>query len=1154
MKTKLFQLCAACWFTTAALTVCGAPPFVYETSFEFQANADFDGDGRLDLILVDKSTGDYRIGYQLAPGTYTWIAARASGIANATGLGLGRINSLAYDSLAVTGSDANRINLVDATSTNAAGLPTSVFIPSIGPNQAVAIDIGGPTNTTLVDLYVTSLYNSTNPYHETLIRNNGGTNQTSLADNLILSERERGNAVLVHTNRAPLLSLFQRNVSPGIDYLTLFDLSPGIASNLTSVATTRTPQPYEYVSAQFVSTNPFTQFLLYPPGGWYFYAYQVTQPAPGAYSLVWSNTFLFPDYMLQVFVLPATNGNRLLTINTNQTTATVFSFDGLTAPVVLQQFSAAAGEHFTGAGVLGNGGFMAYSAPVGQNTSSKFKQWAWNGSAYTNTASGSLPLATAYTASGNVMQFQFEPFITNNPVLLRLNSAGDWTSGVTFSGLPGNISVRTETFLSATQGLANPSLTILGAAHPLAAFGLANQYSNMISLFSFTPPAGDKISDVTISPLPGLYQSSVQLQFTAATPSDNIFFRVGPGNWTTWSNGLYVPVFTNTVVQYYGQPSGGNPKSAVKFAAYSFTKGPSTLDSKGDGIPDYVKIALGLPLTGSRDSDGDGYSDLEELIHGMNPLDASSVPTNFPHLDDQAVFDLLTTPAPWDGFANASSLCSTGAVLQALDFQGSLLGSGVMSNDWPALRVTNIIIVAEDRLVVAATDLHYPILTTNTDTKVGREMLGLVPLPALQFPTISNTFTYGNITNEAYNWIAAASNAYNHLPRAVVTNALTINNTLESLLFELKTAQLLGARSNAWWTNITLFPFRSRDAGRTNPSQSMLLSLETATTNQPGYGLTAMYATISNQVEHAGSAGIAALRAVVQDIYRIDSLLNNTNPAMFVSPVDEIRYFLWNGTMDTNYLPWATTAPVFASATSGGIAVLSAVSSRPTTNLLLNVRSDTLAGNCRLLDFYGGGATFSLLDASGQPFGFPDNFQLIAGCVVQVSGYTDVTNPVCGYPAIEVTSALLSSVPIAMDTDANGNLLLDSWEQKFFGGVGLASPFVDSDHDGYSNLQEMLEGSDPRDPYDRPSVAPVNFAPPVLSLREIAGQVEIHFTWPAYYVNRFNYGVRHTSAVNLPFVNLVVPGPVNVAGDEFKITFPVPASAQHFYYWTVSLK
>ena len=1153
MKTKFLQLCAPCLLLASSLAVYGAPPFVYETPYELQANADFDGDANLDLIIVDKTTGDYRIAYQLSPGVYTWVPARASGIANATGMGLGRLNSLLYDSLAVAGPDANRINLLDATSTNLAGLPSSVFIPSLGPNLTVAIDIGGPTNTLLADLYAASLYNGTNAFRETLIRNNGGTNQTVLADNAVPSQRARGNPVLVHTNRAPLLSLFQRNISPGVDYLTLFSLSAGIASNLASIATSQNPQPYDYVSAQFVSTNPYTQFLIYPPTGYYFYEYQVIEPTPGAYGFAYSNVFVLPDYILQLFVLPATNGNRLLVIDTNQTTARVYSFDGLTAPVQIQQFTADAGDHFTGAGVLGNGGFMAYSAPAGQNTSAKFKKWAWNGASYTNTASGALPPLSTYTASGNVMQFRFEPFVTNNPILLCLNNAGDWTSALSFSGSPGNLSVRTESFLNSTQGLGNATLTTLGPANPLAAFGLANQYSNMISLFSFTPPAGNKISDVTISPLPGLYPGTVQLQFTAANPTDSIFFRIGSGGWTTWSVGLFVPVFTNTTVQYYGQPAGGNAKSAMKTAAYTFTKGPATLDSKGDGIPDYVKIALGLPLTGSPDTDGDGYSDLEELIHGTNPFDPASVPTNFPHIDGQAVFDLFTTPAPWDGFANLPSLCATGAVLQTFDLQGSLLGSGVISNNWPADDLTNVIYVAEDRLVVTATDLHYNILTTNVDTKVGREMIGLVPLPALQFPTVPYVYAGGNITNEAYNWIAAASNTYNHLARAVVTNALTIDDTLKSLLFEVKVAQLFQVQSNLWWTNITLFPFRVNDVGRTNPSQAMLLSLET-TTNQPGYSLVAIFSAISNQVDHSGSPNISNLRAVVQDIYRIDSLLNNTNPAMFVSPVDEIRYFLWHGNMDTNYLPWATTAPMFASAVNGGVAILAAASPRPTTNVLLSVRSDTLGGPCPILDLYGGGATFALLDANGQPFGFPENFQLVTGCVVQVTGYTDVTNATCGYPAIEVTSALLSSVPIVMDADINGNLLLDSWEQKFFGGVGLVSPFADADGDGYSNLQEMLEGSDPRDFYDTPAVPPVNFAQPMLTLTDSGGQINLFFTWPAYYINRFNFGVRYTPSIGVPFVNLAVPAPVNIAGDHFKITFPAPGSPQSFYYWTVSLR
>ena len=1141
---------------TGSIVPAVAGGFVYENAWEMQSGGDFDGDGRRDLVILDKATGSYRIAYQLSPNVYTWNSARASGIANATGLGIGRLDSLAFDSLAVAGPDANRINILDANNTAVAGLPASIFLPSLGPNLAGVIDIGGGGNTAHDDLYATSLYNGVVPYRETLLRNDGTTNRTVLADNLIPYLRERANAVLLHTNRPARLALFDRSVSASDDLFNLLDLSSGAAVNAASVATSRTPQPYEYVTGQFVSTNPYTQFLLYPPTGWYFYEYQITEPTPGTYALTWTNTFLFTNYVDRIFALPGTNGTKLLMLYSNDVSAAVFTFDGRNSPVIVQQFNAAGGEHFTGAGVLGNSGFMAYSAPLGENSSTRFQQWNWTGTGYTNTPAGDLPKISAYSSSGNVMQFRYEPFVTNNPILLRLNNAGDWSSAPSFSGSPGNISVKTETFLSSTQGLANPTAVSIGAAHPLAQFGLANQYSNMISLFSFTPPAGDKISDVTISPTPGTYSAAFKLQFAAATPSDNIYFRSGAGAWNTWSNGLTAWVFTNTTVQYYGQPTNtGNAKSLVKSAAYYFTQPPSTLDSDGDGVPDFVEIARGLDPTGGRDSDGDGYSDLEELIHGTNPTNSASAPTNFPHLDDQAVFDLRVTPKPWDGFSNVVSQCATGTVLYAYDLQGSLLSEGTMDAiSQPAVGLSNITIIVENRLVTEATDRHFNILTANPDTKVGREMIGLVPVPAPQLPPINYTFGGGSLATEANNWIMAASNALNNLPRVTLTRTLTINSTLESLLFERGIAQQLGARNNIWWTNITLFPFRPSDAGRTNPPQAMLFALESATTNQSGYKLQTMFGTISNLVENSSDPNIVSLRAVVQDIYRTDSLLNNSNPATFVLPADEIRQFLWSGTEDSNYLAWATTAGQFSAASLGAAEILAAISPRPTTNVLLVVRNDTLGGDCRILDTLSSGTTFALLDVNGQPFGFPGNFQMLPGTVVEVAGYTDVTNSNCGYPAIQVTSALLNSVPIASDHDADGNLLIDSWEKRFYGDIGLADPFGDSDGDGYSNLQEMLEGSDPRDFYGRPAVAAVAFNQPVLSFQPNGSQIELHFQWPAMYVGRFNYGVRHTADLTQPFADLPVSPPVNVAGNEFKITFTVPATAQHFYYLTISLQ
>src|ERR1017187_2370720 len=507
-----------------------APAFVYESAYELQSDGDFDGDGRRDLIIVDKATGNYRIGYQLSVGSFTWDSTRASGIANATSLAIGRLDSLAFDSFALTGPDANRLNILDANDPASAALPLSAFIPALGPNAVAAIDIGGADNTPLDDLYVASMDNGVSAYRETLLRTNATSASAALADNAVSFLRERINPVLLHTNRAPRLALFERNTAPNSNTFRLFDTSSGAVVPVASVLTTRLPTPSEYVTGQFDTANPYTQVLTCSPSTSSFNEYQVTEPTPGTYTLVLSGAFTLTNVIDRLFVLPATNGLKLLALDVNGVSATVYAFDGTYPPAPVQAFNAAPGEHFTGAGILGNGGFTAYSAPVGQNTSAKFRNWTWNGAGFTSGPSGDLPRATAYSAAGNVMQFEFEPLVANNPVLLRLNNAGDWAATPAFSGGPGNLSVSTETFASSSQGLVNPTNTTLGPAHPLAAFALANQFSNMVSLFNFSAPAGDKISDVTISPAPGLYPNSVQIQFTAASPADVISFRIGPGN------------------------------------------------------------------------------------------------------------------------------------------------------------------------------------------------------------------------------------------------------------------------------------------------------------------------------------------------------------------------------------------------------------------------------------------------------------------------------------------------------------------------------------------------------------------------------------------------------------------------------------------------
>ena len=123
-------------------------------------------------------------------------------------------------------------------------------------------------------------------------------------------------------------------------------------------------------------------------------------------------------------------------------------------------------------------------------------------------------------------------------------------------------------------------------------------------------------------------------------------------------------------------------------------------------------------------------------------------------------------------------------MLQVFDFQGSLLGSGVLSNNWPAdhLAKTSSMSPRIDWWWKNATDLHYNILTTNADTKMGTEMIGWSARPCITRPCLMSMGEEISRTRPTTKGITSASNTYNNLSRSVVANTLAVNNTLESLL------------------------------------------------------------------------------------------------------------------------------------------------------------------------------------------------------------------------------------------------------------------------------------------------------------------------------------------------------------------------------------
>ncbi len=1134
------------------LAAFSASALVYETPTEFQAGGDFDGDGRADVLLLDKATGGYRIGYQTASGVVTWATTRAAGIQNVTGIGVGRLTATNRDAFICTAPEANRFNLIDAPGADSVVLPVAVYIGSIGPNMAGVIDIGGGGNNAYDDLFGASIWNSGTPNRLTMLRNTNGTSFGILLDVGAVSRIERANRVSLKVGTTNRLGVISRGAT---DTFRAYDLSSG---SIVQTFAQELPAGSEYIVERFNPTNLLSQFLSYRPGTRQLVVRQVLELSPGSFSLGPAAAYTLGQRIQGVYVILGGSNPRLLVIYDGGYNAEVFDFDGFRRFVPVQQFTAAPREAFTGAAMLGNGHFQLFSGDPGTRVSTRYQTWNFNGTTYTAGQGDQLPYIGRLSAPGNVLLFRYEPFVTNNPHLVRVLNAGDWTSQFRYTGAPPVVTVTAERFAGLTNGLRNPTITALGLNPPLANFGLVNQFTNIISVFSLRAPAGDEVSEVRIAPNPGRYANAIEMTLTTTDPTHQAYYRLGSAAWQLYS--APVRLFTNVTVQFYAKPPTGLAKSAIQSATYSFAQPPSALDSDDDGVPDFVELGKGLDPNGGSDSDGDGYSDLEELIRMTDPLSPVSAPTNSPRIEFKTAFNRAVTPRPYDGPANVTTYAATDTPMRVYAVQGSLLSAGAVTNlsisgvTNPACLLTNIIVAPEDRLLVEATELHYDILTANADKRLGRELVGLLSAPRFVPVQIPYSFGGGNLATEANAWIAAASNAWSSLTREVSKGDLTVHDTLAAALVEHKLGQILVSRGQTWGTNITLFPFRASDAGRSNVTRSVLLWLEKETTNGlPGWRMHSVYSTISNLVETSTDGNIVNLRAVALEIFDICSTYNNSNPAAFVPPLDELRYFLTHCTYDSNYLARSTFSNIFASACTGAATVIGAVQPRPVTNLIVVATASAPGQPADGFHTYGGSTVVLLYKDDGASYDLPDSFGVVPGSLLLVRGYTDLTNPP-GCLALEVISVSLTSVPVASDSDRDGNLLVDTWEQLFFGSG--TDPFGDWDHDGYQNLQEMFDGSDPRDLFGVPLQPQARFELPRVELIRDGAQIRLRFGWPSAYISRFVFGVKGSPNLNTPFVYVPATGPLPapMLQNTFDLLVPVPESASYFYFIYVALR
>ncbi len=1144
----------------------------YASDAEFTVLADFDGDGRTDVALIDRRSGAIRVAYQTSPGAHAWHATRSSGLHSISGASAGRLLALGHDGLVVTSPDANRLLLVDLPASATPALPQELFVSGIGPTYPAAVNLPGPGNTGFDDLVTASMLNGAKPQRIARTRNQDG-NTFSPLDETTPEPRLLGLQRLSHAALIPGYTVtYREGTQARLEVYNASAAPVSLAWNITNL-----PPSGNHLIATFnaganhhlISWEPGETGISYAP------------LANGVLNVNAQQTNSMsvesPDL---VRLIEQPGAPPLLLVTTlSPVSAILLRFDGTNTWTTLATFAAPESGSFTTAVGLADGSLLLVAGSEGRST--LFQRVIRQGSDWVPGPWGALPSLPGAPAGGNVLEFASEPFVTPNPGLVRTRNVPDWTSSFSIAGGPPVLSVVAESFLGDAAGLDSPVPSAVGAPHAQTQFGLVNQVHAAISLYAFSPAYGDVVSEVSIRPAPGRYKTGIAFAFQLANPLHAVRYRLNhTGDWVLFT-GSPVPLTEDTTVSYYAHPPLGTARSAIQTVRYEFTRPPATLDSNADGLPDFVALGKKLDPHSDGDSDDDGVSDLRELLSDTDPLDATSKPVKDALQAPAAGRTFSLRPRPIDALSGELTLARTGAPVRMYQLSGGLLGAGAVAHlSGPSgsntARIAGLPVDPRLPLLIAATDPHFDIETAASDPSAGRELIRLLsPAPA---SPVGVSYAYGSAGGsplaEANAWIAAAKAAAGPvLQPPTPPSELTPMDAMAARLAEAWVAGALWARGHAEATNLTLFPFRANEAGRWSPSSPLLQSLyqplSPAAPAQPTPPPTGP-PWVPDPAVLAGSSlalpsflpstdpARTALRDLAESIYQLSARSNTALPGRYLPPFDVLRQFVWTGSVPNAYLEdLEVSADQWTSAQNAVLDALGSVPVRAPTNLIVRLREDTWTAPCTVVDrTVGVSEAIALFDANGTAYKLPESFDLPPGTLVAIAAFTTATSSACGgVPGFEVVSAHVTSLPDVPLVDLNGNLLPDAWERLFLGGLG-EGPFNDSDQDGYSDVQEMQEGTDPLDAGNLPPVAPLELGEPELEIAlSPLGEIEVNWSHAPAFAQptgpAWRFSLLGSPSLQGPFT-LLASRPAEADGNV-RLSLPAPADAVQFFRLQVQL-
>jgi hypothetical protein len=1092
------------------------------------------------FTLVDTATGTVRPGAMKASGTVGWRNPVATGVTNVSAV-CAAVPAAVGEAVAVTSLEANRVMIVETDITT----PLARVMPNLagmGPSGLAITVTGGASELMVLSSQNGSIAgrSETHANMPTTATLNANT-ATSLAyDSLQPLINPSAPATILGFYSAPSVS----GTATGV--------LARSGSSINRYSQTSHPGSFRFTPAvrSVDGASSIPLILGIRPGTSQAAIIKVNNPTlAGTFT---STSVSFPHAM--VAVVPLLNGgygplaDGFIAIAADGTRADWIRINAAGTALVstTQSFTPAAGLSFTGMIPLPGVGMIHLEGASAAGPSTSFKSFLWNGSSWIQADSGSLPgiAATALTPA-SLLFFNADPSADESAALIGIQAVADWTRPLSYPA-PFPATVRRETFGSAAGGLAITANHTVSAP-PGASFLMTNQPEAGVSVTALGG-AGDLLEPaLQIEPPSGPCSGSIQVTALYDEQRQELFWRdANGGSWTPWTGPLAVS-YTRQL-QFSLQSIATGVMGPIESRSYTF--GASNLtnaDADGDGVPDYVEQHYGLDAFGGPDHDGDGWSDLDELLNGTNPASSASspLPGTSKNIVTGGGFRIAVTARN-----HAATEIANGEEISAHAIDGSLLDREAVASFSSPLPdggtrgalLTSDTAVPADQLVALATPLYFNIMTS---ARSGRELRGFIksPTPVAFSPTF--TPAGSNLATDATGWVTAAQAAAAAMPIAAARIAIDPADTAVAVLMEdLAHRAITAARPPSdpapALDAFTFFPDRASDRTRTP------LAVGDADMLRAGGFDLRLALDLAN-------AARASMTNAANQLYSRHAATSASTPGMAM-PLDALRIMLRGGGAPAGYSGAVGSINLNNARNAYNQAIASFSSSyRPKQTWTVEVMATppTLGAYWRISE----SSPVILLDRNGGRIRLEQGLGLRPGTRFTVTGFTD-TPEQAGMDSMEVNLAVFTFAPSSSDNDSDGNLLDDEWERFFFGSTGQ-DPFSDPHGNGYQLLQYFLDGVDPRSG-ESPAGPPVSLGlqAPVLRPTTIPGAAFfLDFLFPSAYQNSFEFILEASSSLQPGSFTAVSGASITATGgDELRATIPSSAATASSTFYRIALR